>query len=274
MTRIDGAAVRGSLGKAVTARLEAFDAFDEIDSTNSYLMQQPGPAPGRVHVAITDNQTSGRGRHGRTWRSPPGSGLCLSLAYTFAQQPEHLAALTLGIGLGVAEVLDEMGVPGVQLKWPNDLVAGDGKLGGILTETRASRAGRITVVTGLGLNIDLGQRPDPGKDSYWATQAAELANLGPRVPERNALAARLVEGLCAVFTDFETDGFRPFARRWAERDWLLGRELVVETRGSRVSGVGAGIGDDGALLVDDGDGVISRVTSGTVARAVARVRGQ
>ena len=135
MTNLDADAILGGLGEFASHRIEEFETFAEIESTNSYLLQQPAPSPGRVRVALTDNQTAGRGRHGRTWQSPPGSGLCLSMGYTFARQPSNLPALTLAIGLGVTEALSEVGVHGVLLKWPNDLMADDGKLGGILTET-------------------------------------------------------------------------------------------------------------------------------------------
>ena len=80
MNKLDADAIRQSLGELVSSRLAGLEAFPEIGSTNSYLMQQAAPAPGQVHVVVTDNQTQGRGRHGRTWQSPPGSGLCLSLA--------------------------------------------------------------------------------------------------------------------------------------------------------------------------------------------------
>ncbi|MGB5255872.1 MAG: hypothetical protein WBN44_01345, partial [Woeseiaceae bacterium] len=113
--RLDVDAIRRHLDGA-EALVESLEVFSEIESTNSYLMQQPAPSAGRVGVAATDNQTAGRGRYGRRWRSPPGSGLCLSLAYTFSSRPENLPAMTLAVGLGVVNALQEHGVAGVQLK--------------------------------------------------------------------------------------------------------------------------------------------------------------
>ena len=71
------------------------EVFTEIDSTNSYLMQATAPEPGSCYVAATRNQTAGRGRHGKTWQSPPDSGLCLSISNTFQSIPKDLPALTL-----------------------------------------------------------------------------------------------------------------------------------------------------------------------------------
>lgn len=264
MISLEAEAVHRLLGEDVRSRLAAFDCFDEIESTNSYLMQQAGPPPGQVRVALTDNQTQGRGRHGRSWVSPPGSGLCVSQAYTYVTPPADLSALTLAIGLGVIEALEGIGVTGVQLKWPNDLIAANGKLGGILTETQAQQSGPLTVVTGVGLNLELNGEPDLGLESKPALRVVDLAGYMSAVPPREQLAARLIDNICAVFVDYETRGFEPYAARWARYDWLLGRELLVELPNHNVEGVGAGIGDDGALLVDSGLGTLHRVTSGTV----------
>jgi BirA family biotin operon repressor/biotin-[acetyl-CoA-carboxylase] ligase len=270
MNKLDADAIRQSLGELVSSRLAGLEAFPEIGSTNSYLMQQAAPAPGQVHVVVTDNQTQGRGRHGRTWQSPPGSGLCLSLAYTFEQQPANLSALTLALGLGVIDALESLGVIGVQLKWPNDLVAADGKLGGILTETQARRSGEISVVTGVGLNVDLGGGLDGGGETDWARRVSDLAGFVGDVPHRDELAVRLIDCLGGTFLEYETGGFGRFIHKWPGRDWLLGREVTIDTPQRQITGVGAGVADDGALLVDTGAGACSRITSGSVVIAGAR----
>jgi BirA family biotin operon repressor/biotin-[acetyl-CoA-carboxylase] ligase len=270
MSKLDAEAIRASLGDVASRRLERFEAFAAIESTNSYLMQEAPPAPGGFHVALTDNQTAGRGRHGRTWQSPPGTGLCLSVAYTFAAQPRNLPALTLAIGLGLIDALDGLGIGGIALKWPNDLVARDGKLGGILTESQALGGESIHVVSGVGLNVELPADFDLGAEAERAQAVSDLAGLADDLPPANTIAACLVDGLCGVFVDYETRGFAAFARRWHERDWLRGRELTIDMPRQPVSGVAAGIADDGALLVAVADGAVHRVTSGTVVLADRR----
>ncbi|MEJ2298546.1 MAG: biotin--[acetyl-CoA-carboxylase] ligase [Woeseiaceae bacterium] len=270
MTSLDADAIRDSLGEFAASRLDRFEAFDEIGSTNTHLMQQPAPAPGCLRVAITDNQVAGRGRHGRTWQSPPGSGLCLSLGYAFARPPANLPALTLAIGLGVVDALDEVGAPGIQLKWPNDLIANDGKLGGILTESLSPPGGDSTlVVTGIGLNIDLDRTLEVAPAIEGARKIVDLAGFADSLAPRHEIAARMIDRVCAAFAAYEEAGFAAFAARWSERDWLRGRQLTVATPQSRVTGIGAGIADDGALLVDTGSGTPHRITSGTVVAADA-----
>lgn len=268
MIRLDAEAIRLLLCEATRRHLAEFEVFPEIGSTNSYLMRREGPLPGQINVALTDNQTSGRGRHGRIWQSPPGSGLCLSLAYTFASQPANLPALTLAIGLAAIKALADLGVAGVQLKWPNDLVANDGKLGGILTETQPHRSGAITVVTGIGINVELGD--EVNIDVEWSRQVADLSRIADRIPPRDELAARIVDALCATFVKYEAHGFASYAQAWPEHDWLYGREVMIDTPGEEVSGVGAGVAEDGALLVDTGSEALMRITSGSVRTAVTR----
>lgn len=264
MSKLDAVAIRPLIGAPAAARLSDFDVFPEIESTNTYLMQQDGPPPGRLHVAATNNQTMGRGRHGRTWQSPPGSGLCLSLAYTFGAQPENLPALTLAIGTGVIDALDSAGVGGVQLKWPNDLMVDEGKLGGILTESRSQPSGEITVVTGVGINVNLGGNSDLGLAMGSARRVADLAGSAATQPTHEELAARLIDSLCETFIDFEANGFAGYAQRWSAHDWLFGRELVIDTPQQQLAGTGAGIADDGALLIDTGEGAVRRITTGSV----------
>lgn len=262
MSKLDAEVIRGSLGEQAVRRLERFDAFAAIESTNSYLVREEPPAAGRIRVALTDNQTAGRGRHGRSWQAPPGSGLCLSVGYTFASQPHNLPALTLAIGLGLIEALEAHGIDGISLKWPNDLVARDSKLGGILTESQAIGGGAIHVVSGVGLNVTLPDDFDLGAERAQAV--VDLATLVRDLPPAEAIAASLVDGLCRVFVEYEAQGFRAFAERWPGRDWLHGRRLTIDTPRQPVSGCGAGLDDDGALLVADDDGAVHRVTSGTV----------
>jgi len=251
-------------------RLAQLEVFAEIDSTNSYLMQIPGPAPGKISIAATSNQTAGRGRHGKTWQSPPGSGLCLSAAYTFVSHPQNLPALTLVLGVGVVEALQELGAADVEIKWPNDLVALDGKLGGILTEVHPQSSGAVTVVTGIGVNVDLGERLDSGPTSKWARRIVDMKSICDPLPGDDDIAARLTTHLLQAFVDYEATGLAAIADRWSQLDWLFGREIIVDTLPDQVCGIGAGIGADGALLVDTPDAGIKRVTSGSVLVAGSR----
>jgi len=270
MTSLDVEVIRKLANDRVRERLSHIEVFAEIDSTNSYLMQMPAPEPGRLSVAATNNQTAGRGRFGKIWQSPPGSGLCLSASYTFVEQPENLPALTLALGLGVIDALGELGATGVELKWPNDLVALDGKLGGILTEVQQQSAGTATVVTGIGVNVDLQGSAEIDMVNGWTQQVVDLERICDVQPSHEQIAAQFMTHLLQAFLDFEVSGFESMAERWSRYDWLLGRDITIDTSDRQFSGVGAGIADDGALLVDTPESGMRRVTSGSIVKAGPR----
>lgn len=270
MTSLNADEMLRFVNDPVRERLATIDVFAEIASTNSFLMESPGPAPGMISIAATSNQTGGRGRHGKTWLSPPGSGLCLSVAYTFATQPEHLPALTLVLGLGGVHALEELGATDVQIKWPNDLVARDGKLGGILTEVQHQSAGGVTIVTGIGINVDLQEKLDFGMEMDWARNVVDLKSICDVTPSHEEIAGKMTAHFLQAFVDFEEFGFAAVADRWARYDWLLGRAITVDTADRQFSGVGAGVAEDGALLIDTPDSGIRRLSSGTIVMAGSR----
>lgn len=266
MSSLDASAVRRPLSDHTRAKLESLELFGEIASTNTYLMSQPPPAADHCRVAIADHQTSGRGRHDRRWLSYPGDGLCLSLAYTFTNEPQHLPALTLALGVGIVGALHGLKVTGVRLKWPNDIVALDGKLGGILTEVQSGRGDTVTIVAGIGINIFLRDYFDLGAESDWAQRAVGLNSIADELPTHELLAGTVIENLYATLSGFEKLGLDGFRDIWRQHDWLLGREIIVDTADEQICGTAAGVDVDGALLVDTANGP-TRVISGSIVLA-------
>lgn len=270
MSSLDADAILDGTPDSIREKLSAVKVFAEVDSTNSYLMQMPAPEPGEMSVALTSNQTAGRGRHGKTWQSPPGSGLCMSVAYTFDRKPENLPALTLALGLGAIRALQESGAEGVELKWPNDLVANDGKLGGILTEVQKQSATTVSVVTGIGINVDLQGELDFGVETDWARRVVDLKSVSSDRPDMNNLASRLTSHLFESLSEYETSGFAASVDEWSGYDWLKGRELTIDTGSEQVTGIGAGVAEDGALLLETLETRLRRITSGTIVIAGRR----
>src|SRR5690606_15933943 len=140
---------------------------------NRYLLERPAPG-GTLAACIAEYQTGGRGRRGRSWRMPLGAGLCLSLGWQFERIPPELAALTLAVGVVVRRVLAETAAIELRLKWPNDLVWDERKLGGILLEMSAEAHGGCHVVIGVGLNVDVPRTLLP-RLSDWPRGAVDLA---------------------------------------------------------------------------------------------------
>ena len=269
MTAIDTAALRQSLKAA--ADLEHIEVFARIDSTNTYLKDQPPPTPGRFRVAIADHQTAGRGRRDRSWISEPGKSLCLSLSYQFVETPPGLAALTLALGVGVASCLEGIGVQNIRLKWPNDLLVGRDKLGGILTESRVRSGQNTNVIIGLGLNLALPDAVATDMTSGWADTATDLQSVLATPPSRDELSGRVIDALFASCRQFEADGFSAFAATFEHFDALRDREVSVDENGNEVTGIARGVNDDGALLIETDAGVRT-VIAGSVLRMGDAVR--
>jgi BirA family biotin operon repressor/biotin-[acetyl-CoA-carboxylase] ligase len=236
----------------------------EIDSTNTYLHEAPAPAPGCPRVAFAEIQNAGRGRRGRSWLAPFGSGLTFSVAWTFAEAPAGLPALGLAMGVAVAEALRDLGARDVRLKWPNDIVWRQRKLGGLLLQLRSESGGPATVVAGLGLNLSL---PAEARARLAGEGALPVADLGEAMAGtttgRNALAAALAAALLAALDEFGRSGFGAFAGRWAGLDALAGSQVRVVQGAGAVEGEACGADAEGALLVKV-HGELRRFHSGDV----------
>jgi len=241
----------------------------EIGSTNEYLYAAPAPPPGSPRVVFAELQNAGRGRRGRSWLAPFGSGLTFSIGWTFADMPADLSALSLAVGVQVARGLHRLGATDVRLKWPNDLVVGRRKLGGLLTQLRSEAGGPAYVVIGLGLNLDLG---DAARAQIRGPEAAPVCDLrdvmGDRAPARNRVAASVVSAMLEGLAQFAQAGFAPFAAAWQSLDSLHGEPVRIVQGNGVTEGVARGVDGDGALRVER-DGRIERYVSGDVSLRAA-----
>ncbi|MEY2840355.1 MAG: hypothetical protein RJB60_2654 [Pseudomonadota bacterium] len=235
----------------------SIEVLPEVGSTNTRALQMGREGANAPCVVVAWRQSAGRGRSGRSWEAQPGQTLTISLGLPLALDavPGGGSALSLAVGLSVAESIDALRGPGVKpigLKWPNDLWMHDRKLGGILIE--ASTAPALApkhrwVVIGLGLNLDL-------SDDAPADRLS-LRELGLPISPGQAMLA-LVPGLLKACAQFEAEGFAPLAQRYAQRDVLAGREVGLwklqapsptEPQGADTRGLAQGVASDGALKV-------------------------
>jgi BirA family biotin operon repressor/biotin-[acetyl-CoA-carboxylase] ligase len=256
-TSLDVAAIAAQLGNDA-CRFD-IDVVASCDSTNTLLqVRAEGGAPSGS-VVVAQSQISGRGRRGRAWISAPGDSLTFSLFWRFSPGSSP-AGLSLAVGLAVARGIEKVGsgdtafVPRVQLKWPNDILIDDRKLGGILIELLPGAP--HAAVIGIGINLRL---PPNLPDDIRAT-AASL----PVATEPNLLLAALLRELLHTLGQFASAGFAGLRAEWLACHAFQDRPIrLLSDFAPPREGVCRGVDVDGALLFEC-DGRIERILSGEV----------
>lgn len=227
-----------------------------VDSTNACLNRERSDHP-PPRALIAEAQTQGRGRRQRAWLSPPGAGLYLSIAWRFDSGLTGLSALSLVTGIAVAGVLKACGLEAVGLKWPNDLWVDDQKLGGCLIEVSGSAEGPCEAVTGVGLNLNLGE--SDAIDQPWT----DLARHGIE-PDRDTLYADLINAITRAYVEIDRTGFAAFEPGWSDLDALRNRRVQVIGRAREpLEGIARGVDSQGRLLLE-AMGSIEAIGSGEV----------
>lgn len=257
---LDAERIRAQLPLAARSAVRSLEVLWQTESTNSVLLARPNPPFGASDIALAEYQTAGRGRRGRAWLAPPGGAVCLSLSWSFREVPPDLGALSLAVGVCVLRALKEVGLS-ARLKWPNDILVEERKLGGILIELRAESAGPACVVIGIGLNAALGEAL-LRQIATLGLPATDLASAGVAI-SRNIVTSAMIAQVLRGLQEFERESLRPFIEEWRTADALRGNEVSVHTTTQTIRGVARGIDLHGALLVETPQGV-RRFISGEV----------
>ncbi|MFN7974713.1 MAG: biotin--[acetyl-CoA-carboxylase] ligase [Acidobacteriota bacterium] len=214
-------------------------------------LARAGAAP--FTAVLADAQSEGRGRMGRTWVSRPSLGLHLSIV--LPPRAGALRGLTLAVALAAR---DAIGIPGVLLKWPNDLLASGRKLGGILVD--AETGPEPSAILGIGVNLRHVPEDFPGEIRDIATS---IAMLGIEPPGPVDLAERIVSRCEATLATLARGGFEPLRSAWlAACAWREGDGVSVRDGGREIRGTFAGIADDGAIRLREPSGAVVEIRTG------------
>ena len=253
-------------GAAISAQLESslqellkIDVVTELDSTSAWLRKLAAVESVHGRVCLAEAQQQGRGRRGNVWIASPYRNLMLSVGWEYAAWPPAVTALSLAVGVAVARALRSVDVPGVGLKWPNDILWRDRKLGGILIDVSGESSAGCTLIIGLGINVRVATAQARQIDQPWV-DTAEI--LGAAV-DRNRLAAACLREIGATCVAFP-EGGDDWRSEWDHLHVLAGREVSVRGDRFRISGVVLGVDESGALLLDGADGCRHRFTHGEV----------
>lgn len=242
------------------ARRFDVDVLTECDSSNAQLMARAEAGAPSGTVIVAERQTAGRGRRGRAWISAPGASLTFSLLWRFPPDT-RLDGLSLAVGVALARALEKLGIAGIGLKWPNDVLLHERKLAGILIELatgpRAERG--LAAVIGIGVNLRLpADLPDDIR-----SQATALDDAGVTLPP-SALLANLLAELHDQLQQFGRAGFAATRMEWLRRHAHEGHPVrLLADFAAPLDGICRGVAEDGALLLETADGM-QRIISGEI----------
>lgn len=236
--------------------------YPTLGSTNVELHRLAGEEAPDGTVILADTQSAGRGRRGRLWHSPPGKGIYFSVLLRPPRlAPAGAAPVTLVAAVAAARGLREAAGLAVAVKWPNDLLVGPRKLGGILTEARAEGDRLLYLVLGIGLNVNHRSDDFPADLRIRATSLALECN---RTFRRVPLFLALLEGVLRDCRLFFESGFAPFQQPWKEISATLGKMVQVDRTEGTLRGKAVAIDPAGALLVEDSRGKLHRIFCGEI----------
>ena len=220
------------------------DVLNVIGSTNDYVKAR-GAKNSNGFTCVAEAQTSGRGRQGRKWVSPFGASIYLSMFWSFANGYQSVTGLSLAIGVAVNRALNELNIPGCQLKWPNDIYLDGKKLAGVLIEIEGQPDAWCHSIIGIGLNISLPENVQE-IDQPWADLNQDELN----PVERNQLCAILLRHLHQALLEFENTGLEPFVDEWMAADFFANQRVKLLMGENVVQGIARGINKYGALQLD------------------------
>ncbi len=262
MQLLDQAQIESALLPAVAALVQRLEVHDELASTNSYLLDIAQQQPASAWVCLAEYQTAGKGRRGRTWVSPFGHNIYLSLLWRFQDGPAAIAGLSLAIGVAVIRALRQAGITEVGLKWPNDIYWRGRKLAGILIEVSGESSGPCHAVIGLGLNLYLPPVQAEAIEQAWV----DLQQIvGEQIAlQRNRWVALLLNEIVPVVADYQTRKLSDYVNEWRNYDCMSGQAVNIFMGEQVFAGIVRGVDNQGLLLLEDAAGNLRTFASGEV----------
>jgi BirA family transcriptional regulator, biotin operon repressor / biotin---[acetyl-CoA-carboxylase] ligase len=236
-----------------------FHYASETASTNDLALEAAREGGESGSVFLADHQTRGRGRRGKTWLAAPAQNLLFSILLCPRDSAPLVAALTLAVGLGVRDALAPSSRTALRVKWPNDVLAAERKVAGILCEGLFERQRLVAVVIGIGINV-YGEPPPELASSSIGLEA--LAPPGVSL-QREQILADVLASVEAHVTACLKGGFAALLSAFSAHDALAGERVEISGASPTV-GTARGVDAEGRLLVETEDGIVVPVLSGTV----------
>jgi len=231
------------------------EILQQATSSNSVLLKHAGLGAMSGSVIAVEFQTEGRGRLGRVWHSGLGSTLTFSLLWRFDCGPNALSGLSLTMGVALVRAINRLSIQQkIKLKWPNDIVTEQGKLGGILIEVQGDMLGPSAVIIGIGINCAL-QADLKKKIDQPASSLDEICTV---VPSRNQLLAVVLQESAVVLQQYTNGGFATLRSEWEKYHFYQNHEIQLQiSENVTIKGIARGVSNNGELFMETAHGLRS-----------------
>lgn len=240
-----------ALDKDCSNYIDSLTVLNAVDSTNAFLLKQESTSG--IGICMAECQSAGRGRRGRVWVSPFAKNIYLSLKITIESGINALEGLSLAVGVVMVRALTALNISGLQLKWPNDLLWCDRKLGGILIEVVGDPAGRCHIVVGVGLNVTSEKSMQSSIEQPWVSLADIAQTLSISVPDRNTIAVAMLNEIIPLLSEYEKKSFSHYRSEWQSLNAHDGKSVDIHVGTNIVSGLVKGVNEVGALILQTQD---------------------
>jgi len=237
--------IKKSLSPTARKCCQDIEVLFKTESTNLHLFNQLGSEQIHGNVVLAEYQSQGRGRRGNKWISPIGSGVCFSVGWRFDIAPAAPGLLSLYMGVATARSLQAIRLKNVGLKWPNDIVIMNKKLGGILLEMRGEAGGPVDVIIGIGINYELPKAVISGIDQ----PVIDICSLTDQRLSRNRIAATLLSNIFEILENIKSGEDLELLDEWRQYDNYTEQKARLILPDKEVNGVLKGVDNQGSLLM-------------------------
>lgn len=244
----------------VADSMHSFKCLHQVDSTNNVASDLESPPNSCFSVVLAEMQTAGKGRRGRAWISPYAANIYASVVWPMQRPMHELNGLSPYLAICVVEALHAMGLPALNLKWPNDIYCNHKKLAGLLIECSGELSGTCKVIVGLGVNVAMKNYRNIEIDQQWTDIKSNMSDWDL---SRSQVAAQLISTVVTGLREYEKKSLADMVQRWTRWDLMCGSEINILSESAVQQGIARGIDAEGCLLLETKQG-IERISVGEV----------
>ena len=248
-----------NLSPIVKPLVSSLEVLSTTISTNTLARKNAENFDSSGSVILAEAQTEGRGRRGKSWISPYGCNLYLSIVWGFSGGIKEIEGLSLATACSVLKGLEKCGAENIELKWPNDLMHKKKKIGGILLEIVGDPSGYCQVIIGVGINVSMPETNSKRINRGWAN-TKKFLNSGV---SRNDLATKIIEQILLLLFEYKKSGFSSYRDEWLMYDNSIGKKVKLIMMNNTIEGIVRGIDPSGGLILEV-DGIKKTFSGGEI----------